>query len=187
MKSTKARILDVAESAARRGGYHSFSFRDIADEIGIKSASIHYHFPTKGDLARALAERYRKEFFKALPAPRSVDRKTSLNELVNALRASSQQDGMMCLCGMMAAEVDALPPEAAKEARAFFKQGIDWLEQVLSDAEPNADKRLAKALAILAGLEGALITRRGLGVPSGFDIAAREIVETLTGEIITLR
>ena len=31
----------------RRGGFHGFSFRDLAADVGIKSASVHYHFPIK--------------------------------------------------------------------------------------------------------------------------------------------
>ena len=54
----KDAIEDAAERHARRGGYHGFSFRNLAAEVGIKSASVHYHFSTKGDLVAALAERY---------------------------------------------------------------------------------------------------------------------------------
>ncbi len=183
---TEEKILDVAENAARGGGYNGFSFRDIASEIGIKSASIHYHFPTKGDLGKALAERYTDRFFDALPDPKTASLKDALNAYVGAFRSSSQNDGKMCLCGMMAAEINALPEPVAKATRDFFKRNLDWLENALTDLEPNADARLSKALALLAGLEGALIARRGLGVPSGFDVAAMEIVQGVTGETIDL-
>ena len=183
---TEDRILDVAEAAARRGGYNGFSFRDIASEIGIKSASIHYHFPTKGDLGKALAQRYRERFFEALPDPSDVDKKTALTELARAFQSSAKADGKMCLCGMLAAEVDALPAEVAAETKAFFKSGLDWVERVLEASIPDADERLATAVALIAGLEGALIARRGLGVASGFDVAARKIIQALTGETIAL-
>lgn len=183
---TEDRILDVAENAARSGGYNGFSFRDIASEIGIKSASIHYHFPAKGDLGKALAERYADRFFDALPDARTAPLKKSLNAYVGAFRASSRNDGKMCLCGMMAAEIDALPAPVAQATRDFFKRNLDWLEDALAQVEPDADARLSKALALLAGLEGALIARRGLGVPSGFDVAAIEIVQGVTGVTIDL-
>lgn len=41
----------------RNGGYGGFSFRDLAAEIGIKSASVHNHFPTKAAMAAAVARR----------------------------------------------------------------------------------------------------------------------------------
>ncbi len=65
-------ILDAAERFARTVGYNGFSFRDIAAEIGIKSASVHYHFPTKGDLGAALARRYADRFFERLGAASDI-------------------------------------------------------------------------------------------------------------------
>ena len=60
------RILDAAERMARRGGYHGFSFREVAAAVGVKSASIHHHFPTKEDMATELATRYVERFIAGL-------------------------------------------------------------------------------------------------------------------------
>ena len=50
MGSEKAsKILLVACSVIMERGYNGFSFRDVAAEVGIKSATIHYHFPTKAE------------------------------------------------------------------------------------------------------------------------------------------
>ena len=48
--SKREALLKVAEDKVRKGGYNNFSFREIANEVGIKSASVHYHFKTKADL-----------------------------------------------------------------------------------------------------------------------------------------
>ncbi len=56
--SKKEAILNAAENKARLGGYNNFSFRELANEVGIKSASVHYHFPTKADLGAELVKRY---------------------------------------------------------------------------------------------------------------------------------
>lgn len=61
-------IIASAESQARSGGYNAFSFRGIAKEIGIKSASIHYHFPTQENPAAELARRYTPKFNQCLLA-----------------------------------------------------------------------------------------------------------------------
>jgi len=42
----------------RAGGFHACSFREIATDVGIKSASVHHHFPAKADLGAALVARY---------------------------------------------------------------------------------------------------------------------------------
>jgi TetR/AcrR family transcriptional repressor of nem operon len=47
VNETAERLMDLAEAHIRCTGYGGFSFRDPAGEIGIKSASVHHHFPTK--------------------------------------------------------------------------------------------------------------------------------------------
>ena len=41
-KSMKDAILDAAEKRVRHAGYSKMSFRDVAKDVGIKSASVHY-------------------------------------------------------------------------------------------------------------------------------------------------
>src|SRR6195256_5391430 len=63
VSDTAQRLMDLAEAHIRDAGYGGFSFRDLAAEIGIKSASVHHHFPTKAILAAAVARRYGDRFF----------------------------------------------------------------------------------------------------------------------------
>src|SRR5579863_2328216 len=98
-------ILDVAERLAQTRGYNGFSYADIAAELGVTKASLHYHFPSKAELGRALIERYRNVFGQALE---SIDLKTAnpqekLREYVE-LYNSVLNNERMCLCGMLAAE-----------------------------------------------------------------------------------
>ena len=58
VNQTAERLMDLAESHMRNAGYGGFSFRHLAAEIGIKSASVHHHFPTKATMAAAVARRY---------------------------------------------------------------------------------------------------------------------------------
>ena len=65
-RDTRRELLDLAETLVRTRGYNGFSYRDLAEQIGIKTASIHYHFPTKGDLGEALIENEREVFARNL-------------------------------------------------------------------------------------------------------------------------
>lgn len=47
-------ILNVAERLAQTRGYNGFSYADIAAQLGVTKASLHYHFPSKAELGRAL-------------------------------------------------------------------------------------------------------------------------------------
>src|SRR6202050_5213821 len=61
-------ILDVAEQLAQTRGYNGFSYADIASQLGVTKASLHYHFPSKAELGRALIDRYQTNFGGALRA-----------------------------------------------------------------------------------------------------------------------
>lgn len=41
-------------------------YRDLADEVGVKTSRIHYCFPAKDDMAIAFVKRYRDGFKPAL-------------------------------------------------------------------------------------------------------------------------
>src|ERR1700728_4433475 len=61
-------ILDVAEHLAQTRGFNGFSYADIAVQLRVTKASLHYHFPSKAELGRALVERYHENFVAALAA-----------------------------------------------------------------------------------------------------------------------
>src|SRR3979490_569152 len=67
---TSRRILDVAERLVQTRGFNGFSYADIAEALEVTKASLHYHFPTKGDLGKRLIERYEEGF---LPALKGID------------------------------------------------------------------------------------------------------------------
>jgi TetR/AcrR family transcriptional repressor of nem operon len=158
-------ILDAAERRIREAGYNGFSFRDLAEDVGVRSASVHHHFPTKAALGAAVARRYTDRFIAALDG-------VAGHELAAAWRAAFrralQEDGRMCLCGVLGAEAGALPPEVAAEARRFFERGAD----LLAGAQEVQDASARDAgLRILATLEGAMLLARALGDLTAFDRA----------------
>lgn len=178
MRAQKAEeILDVAEKMARSGGYSGFSFRDLAREVGIKSASVHYHFPTKEDLGVAMTRRYNERFIEALGDPRGagpVDEKIAC--YINAFRTSMIEDRLMCLCGLFGAEVTSLPGGVAVETRVFFEKNRDWLMAVLVDDKRFADPEAREhaALSLIAKLQGAMIMARTMIDASVFETIAKD-------------
>ena len=157
--------MDAAERRIREGGYNGFSFRDLAADVGVRSASVHHHFPTKAALAAAVARRYADRFLGEVEGERG-------ERLVAAWRAAFRralrEDGRMCLCGVLVAEAGALPPEVAAEARRFFERGAACLAHAHDG--PATEARDA-GLRVLATLEGAMLIARALGDPTAFDRA----------------
>jgi TetR/AcrR family transcriptional regulator, transcriptional repressor for nem operon len=162
---TADEIMDAAERRIREAGYNGFSFRDLAADVGVKSASVHHHFPTKPALAAAVARRYADRFLGAVEGERG-------EALVGAWRAAFRralrEDGRMCLCGVLGAEAGALPPEVAAEARRFFERGAECLARA-HGGSPAAARDAG--LRVLATLEGAMLLARALGDPAAFDRA----------------
>src|ERR1700728_5184156 len=63
---TSTQILDAAEELVQIRGFNAFSYADVASELGITKAALHYHFATKAELGEALITRYATRFAEAL-------------------------------------------------------------------------------------------------------------------------
>ena len=63
---TKTNLMDAAEQQVRQKGADGFSYADLSAQVGIRKASIHYHFPTKSDLLTAIMARYSQEVLATL-------------------------------------------------------------------------------------------------------------------------
>lgn len=163
--STVDKILDLAELQVRAGGYNSFSFREISKQIGIKSASIHYHFPTKVDLGVAIASRYTIRFQAKLDQVSVVTSEPleRLNNYIDIFRSSLVCDQKMCLCGQLASESEVLPEEIRHATQQFFHLNVNWLtSDVFQLAGFTSAHASNKAAWLIASLEGALLMSKVL-------------------------
>jgi TetR/AcrR family transcriptional repressor of nem operon len=170
---TRETIMVTARKMVQTRGYNGLSFRELAKEVGIKSASIHYHFPTKGDLGAALAKRYTEDGVKYLTDLRekSDDLKVWIKGYTDVFRMALVDDNRMCLCGIMSAEYDDLPQEVRAQVDGFTEANVRWLTEVLSVCRPtqSLEARQQQALAIYAAVEGAQLVSRGRADISVFD------------------
>lgn len=179
MENKDKEILEAAEKMVRTGGYNAFSFRDIAESVGIKSSSVHYHFPTKADLGAAVAKYYTDKFLNYLGAPEELIENGAcpVGIYIKAFRNALTKDKRMCLCGLLGAEVDGLPPKVAKQAKKFFERNIEWLTK--SYALMKQKDARVKAIQTLALLEGAMIMSNVSGDIKIFDQATRSLTAQL--------
>src|ERR1700742_3635379 len=106
--SSKEAILAAARRTAQAHGYSGLNFRELADQVGIKAASIYHHFPSKADLGAAVAKRYWETTAATLEtlSETTGDPAKALQAYPGLFRRSLQDDNRMCLCGFMAAEYD---------------------------------------------------------------------------------
>ncbi|MFN8061228.1 MAG: TetR/AcrR family transcriptional regulator [Vicinamibacterales bacterium] len=183
---TATRVLDVAERLAQTRGFNGFSYADIAAELGVTKASLHYHFESKTALGCAIVERYSEGFFSALEriVAGGADAPTQLERYAR-LYGDVLKAGRICLCGMLAAEYTTLPTPMQKAIRAFFDRNERWLARVLDDGREAGTLRFTGkprdvARAVTAGLEGALLLARPYGQRSRFNDAASRVIRELS-------
>ena len=60
IENSKRTILNLAEALLQDRGFNGFSYANIASELGVKNAAIHYHYPSKEDLGIPVMQRYRE-------------------------------------------------------------------------------------------------------------------------------
>ena len=164
MTDTRSRILNSAEKLVRTGGYNGFSFREIASSIGIKSASVHHHFPTKEKLTLEVARRYEQTFFDALgePAPAGTTPEVQLERYCEVFRTAFESSGRACLCGILSNEAEQLPESVRRVITEFVSANISWLEEAMEPArdrgstEDCSDSARERAELVYCALEGAM-------------------------------
>jgi TetR/AcrR family transcriptional repressor of nem operon len=183
---TATRILDVAERLVQERGFNGFSYADVAAELGVTKASLHYHFATKSDLGEALIERYAARFSGALVeidvrAPNALEKLSAYAQLyAEVLRAHR-----MCLCGMMAADYETLASGVKARVVGFFDSNEAWLSGVLEQGRREGTlsfEGLSTEAAqwIIAGLEGAMLLARPYGDVARFEVAANRLLGGLS-------
>ncbi|MDQ0472166.1 TetR/AcrR family transcriptional regulator [Labrys wisconsinensis] len=170
--SAREAILEAARRTAQAHGYSGLNFRELAAEVGIKGASVHYHFPTKADLGVAVAKRYWEESAAVLDAlwAESSDPVRCLRQYPDTFRKSLENGNRICLCSFMSAEYDDLPEPVKREVMTFADVNVAWLAKVLSAAtEMSADESQQRARAIFAAVAGAQLMARSRSDIAVFD------------------
>ncbi|MBF4210172.1 TetR/AcrR family transcriptional regulator [Pseudomonas donghuensis] len=159
--STRAALLKVAENQMRSKGYSAFSYADLAAKIGIRKASIHHHFPTKECLGEELIKDYLNRFDETLYSIEELDQDPILRlRAFSRLFSLSANEGLLPLCGALAAEMAALPPSLQGLTKQFFEAQLEWLKKAVSEAAVKNNWLLVKpaesyAFMLLSALEGA--------------------------------
>src|ERR1700754_1743887 len=152
------RILAAATRIAQAHGYGGLNVRTLAEDVGIKAASLYHHFPSKADLAAAVAKRYWEDAAAALEvlSAKTPDAADCLRKFPGTFRASLENDNRMCLASFMTAEYDDLPDVVKIEIQAFADVNVAWLGKNLVAAGIVSSRDAKKrARAIFAAVSGA--------------------------------
>ena len=161
-------LLDSAQALIRERGTSGFSFRDLAAEVGISSASLHHHFPTKGDLCTAVVQRHRDAWNRRLAAlGAEIEDWPRRWRTLAAKFASKSRDGH--LLAILTADFANLSPLCQNEVQLLHSNLTGWLARFITEAKkrdelPQETDAEAMAHALLSILQGCLLMAR-LGTP----------------------
>lgn len=179
-RDTRTALLDFAEHSARSRGFDGFSYADMAAAIGIRKASIHYHFPTKANLAEALIERYQSGLQQRLAEVDAVHATAGarLEALIALYRAALRDGQTVCLCIAFSVCRESLSETVIAGVGAIRAMVTRWITATFElgqrDGSISAiDDPAREAHATLAMLEGAHLAARAQQAPAVFDAATQ--------------
>lgn len=164
--TVREQLLQHAQTLLMTRGYNGFSYRDLADLVGVKTSSIHYYFPTKEDMALEAVNAYSDMVLTAirnvdpsLPAEKKLERYAKQFGLVLG------NGDQICLCGMLAADIESLPDNVRQAVQAFFKANENWLAKVLAEGAARGTLRVSgkvesAARALYASFQGSVLASR---------------------------
>lgn len=184
--STSEQIIDTATVLLQRHGFHAFSYNDISRLIGIKTASIHYHYPSKYDLGRSVMARYRKKHENAMF---KIDAEfdsplKKLQAFTELFTVTLGDDYRMCPCGMLTTNISNLPDAIRVEIQGFFTDSETWLASVLKDGLKKGtfkfDATPAEcARTLFASFEGAMLSARAFEDKSRLNKSLKQLIKLI--------
>ena len=182
----KEKILDCAQKLVQQRGFNGFSYADIANEVGIRKASLHHHFPTKVDLGLSLIKVYSEQLNNALVhiSNSSLPANDKLLDYIALYRGSLEAE-RMCLGGMLATEVLTLDPVMLPSLRQFFVRNTEWLTEILLEGQSQQLFILGDSSAVdyarmlLSALQGALLISRATGNAEAFEQTVSSLMTSL--------
>lgn len=169
--TTRDQLLAHAEKLIRTRGCNGFSYRDLAEHVGVKTSSIHYYFPGKDDLLYEAVEAYSA---RALASVRSIDTAqpahAQLDAYLSMMESKACGHGELCLGGMLAAEMMSLPDRVRGALQGFFRAHEAWLARVLAQGAEEGTLKFsgsaeAAGRAVFATVQGCMLVSRLFQAP----------------------
>ena len=167
VNDTREKILDLADNLLRKRGYNAFSYKDIGEAIGIKTAAVHYHFPTKESLGAAVLEREIQAFRRNGADWKQLPPEAQLGRLVR-LFAGYRERSMVCIMGSLCPDYDTLPPRMQTELGTYSTDILEWVTALLEEGRSSGALHFDgtpadRALLILTALMSSLLLAKVTG------------------------
>lgn len=168
--STKESIIALAENHIQQNGYNAFSYHDIAIQLDIKNAAVHYYFPRKEDLLHAVLEKSKRHFQNLVEVSKRDDKSymDRLNRFLKIYDDNLNRQNRVCLVGALATDLFTLPLPMRPALTQWVETMKGWLTEILEEARNTGEFRFDgvasdRASLICSSMAGALQLARVLG------------------------
>lgn len=182
INDTKTAILSIAKELMKQVGYNAFSYADIAKQLNIKNAAIHYHFPAKEDLLSGVIDTYIDDYNLLEKQLRTSGLlpKEKLKKFIERYAQLIQQKNI-CIIGSVASDYNTLPISVKEKVADLVKMVLGMVEKTLHEGktigEFNFDETpRVKSLLIMTNLAAGVQLARITG-PADFKII-EEVIQS---------
>lgn len=169
---TRKQILSIAKDLLQSGGFNSFSFQHLADNLGIKKPSIHYHFKSKEALGLDIINGYRSSFLAWQKTVQSFSPRKRVLAYLQIFQ-SFAKDTKPCPMGVLSSELNSLPESMQSALHELHNVQKVFLIACFNEAKQRGEmgNRLSTEAAVdlfLSATQGGLLLTRIRGDKSGF-------------------
>lgn len=164
--TTAHKILDAAQRQVQTAGFNAFSYKNLQQEAGVKTSTMHYYFPTKQDLAASLLIRHNQQLLEKFEEI-DLSRSSGLQKIsfLGEVFMNLSSEGKFCIYGMLTSDLLSMSEEGKKALDEFYRFTEKWLMDAINQgkAEGEIDPSIRAEEAApyyLATLEGGVLIAR---------------------------
>jgi TetR/AcrR family transcriptional repressor of nem operon len=162
---TRDKIIALGKKFMQTVGYNVFNYKLIAAELNIRNASIHYHFPTKEDLALAVIEKDKEDFNKMAAGLEQQSATAKINALLNIYTQYFREGEKLCVISTFASSFNDVSGSIQQASREYGALVTQWLTDIFHEGAVSGEFNAAQdaedlAALWMASLPGSLLVGR---------------------------
>ncbi|MEM9025808.1 MAG: TetR/AcrR family transcriptional regulator [Verrucomicrobiota bacterium] len=128
----KDKLLEVAQNLVQEKGYQGFSFHDLSAAVGITTASIHYHYPTKAHLGIALIQKYGACFRELVSDVKAKNESPKAQfEALLEIFEGTMGCNRICIVGALSGEFHGLPEEVREQLKELIVESAQCIQCII--------------------------------------------------------
>ncbi|MGC4099944.1 TetR/AcrR family transcriptional regulator [Ferruginibacter sp.] len=180
--NTRDAIIKVGDELIRDRGFNAFSFYDVSKALGIKNASVHYHFPTKTALAIAVVQQHSRLVDELMQKTAAKDPLVKLQAFLS-IYTYTKAENKVCIVGSLATDLHSVDGSIQQELKLLVEKILHWVTGIL---EEGRNKKIfhfdtsarTRALLVITNMLAALQLTRLTG-EKDFKLVKETIIKEL--------